>query len=124
MPTTPARSSDVPTGKMNSRDQTRLIRTILNTRSCNSYDTTSLLQYFGEMMMMMDKIHDTEKKDTTEDLDFLQLALDNLKLGYRQLLLDLPLDDSDEMLNKMFQSRTEDIEYVLNKYKNIIVDDE
>jgi len=111
----------VPTGKMNSRDQTRLIITILNTRSCNSYDTTSLLQYFGEMMMM-DKIHDTEKKDTKENLDFLQLALDNLKLGYRQLLLDLPLDDSDEMLNKMFRSRVEDIEYVLNKYKNIIDD--
>ena len=123
MPTAPARSSDVPTGKMNSRDQTRLIITILNTRSCNSYDTMRLLEYIGEMMMM-DKIHDTEKKDTTEDLDFLQLALDNLKLGYRQLLLDLPIDDSDEMLNKMFHSRTEDIQYVLNKYKNIIVDDE
>ena len=111
----------MPTGKMNSRDQTRLIITILNTRSCNSHDATRLLEYIGEMMMM-DKIHDTEKKDTTEDLDFLQLALDNLKLGYRQLLLDLPLDDSDEMLNKMFHSRVEDIEYVLNKYKNIIDD--
>lgn len=73
--------------------------------------------------MMMDKIHDTEKKDTTEDLDFLQLALDNLKLGYRQLLIDLPLADSDEMLNKMFQSRTEDIQYILNKYKKIVDDD-
>ena len=123
MPTTPARSSDVPTGKMNSRDQTRLIRTILNTRSCNSYDASRLLEYIGELMMM-DKIHDTEKKDTTEDLDFLQLALDNLKLGYRQLILDLPFDDSDEMLNKMFRSRVEDIEYVLNKYKKIVDDND
>ena len=106
-------------GKMN--DQKRLIVAILNTRSCNSYNVTKLLRYIGDVMMM-DKIHDTEKKDTKENLDFLQLALDNLKLGYRQLLLDLPLDDSDEMLNKMFQSRVEDIEYVLNKYKNIIDD--
>lgn len=112
----------MPTGKMNSRDQTRLIITILNTRSCNSYDTMRLLEYIGELMMM-DKIHDTEKKDTKENLDFLQLALDNLRLGYRQLLIDLPLDDSDEMLNKMFQSRVEDIEYVLNKYKKIVDDD-
>lgn len=74
--------------------------------------------------MMMDKIHDTEKKDTKENLDFLQLALDNLRLGYRQLLINLPLDDSDEMLNKMFQSRTEDIQYVLNKYKKIVDDDD
>lgn len=109
----------MPKWKMNSRDQTRLIRTILNTRSCNSYDTMRLLEYIGELMMM-DKIHDTEKKDTKENLDFLQLALDNLRLGYRQLLIDLPLDDSDEMLNKMFQSRVEDIEYVLNKYKKIV----
>ena len=122
MLTTPAWSSDVPKWKMNSRDQTRLIRTILNTRSCNSYDTMRLLEYIGELMMM-DKIHDTEKKDTKENLDFLQLALDNLRLGYRQLLIDLPLDDSDEMLNKMFQSRTEDIQYILNKYKKIVDDD-
>lgn len=120
--TAPAWSSDVPKWKMNSRDQTRLIITILNTRSCNSHDATRLIKYLGERMMM-DKIHDNEKKDTKENLDFLQLALDNLKLGYRQLLIDLPLDDSDEMLNKMFQSRIEDIEYVLNKYKKIIDDD-
>ena len=112
----------MPKWKMNSRDQTRLIITILNTRSCNSYDTMRLLEYIGELMMM-DKIHDTEKKDTKENLDFLQLALDNLRLGYRQLLIDLPLDDSDEMLNKMFQSRTEDIQYILNKYKKIVDDD-
>ena len=79
---TPARSSDVLKWKMNSRDQTRLIITILNTRSCNSHNTSNLLEYIGERMMMA-KIHDTEKKDTTEDLDFLQLALDNLKLGYK-----------------------------------------
>ena len=112
----------MPKWKMNSRDQTRLVITILNTRSCNSYDTMRLLEYIGELMMM-DKIHDTEKKDTKENLDFLQLALDNLRLGYRQLLIDLPLDDSDEMLNKMFQSRTEDIQYILNKYKKIVDDD-
>ena len=119
---TPTWSSDVPKWKMNSRDQTRLIITILNTRSCNSHNTRNLLEYIGERMMM-DKIHDTEKKDTKENLDFLQLALDNLRLGYRQLLIDLPLDDSDEMLNKMFQSRTEDIQYILNKYKKIVDDD-
>lgn len=113
----------MPTGKMNSRDQTRLVITILNTRSCNSHNTSNLLEYIGELMMM-DKIHDTEKKDTKENLDFLQLALDNLRLGYRQLLIDLPLDDSDEMLNKMFHSRTEDIQYVLNKYKKIVDDDD
>ena len=71
----------------------------------------------------MDKIHDEDKEHTRANLDSLQLALNNLKLGYHQLLMQLPLDDSDEMLNKMFQSRVEDIQYVLNKYKELVEDE-
>lgn len=69
---------------------------------------------------MIDKIHDQEHRKAVENLDYLKLGLNNLKLGFKRLNCDLPLYCLDSRLEDRFGQLIAEIEEIVEIYEKKI----
>ena len=69
----------------------------------------------------MDKVQDEDKAKAVNNLDYITLALDNVELGFRQFLLDLPLDYHDKDYEDLVKREVEVLRAVFEAYKERVL---
>lgn len=69
----------------------------------------------------MDKVQAEDKKKAVNNLDYITLALDNVELGFRQFLLDLPLDYHDKDYECLVKREVEVLRATLEAYKERVL---
>ena len=69
----------------------------------------------------MDKVQEEDKAKATSNLDYITLALDNVELGFRQFLLDLPLDYHDKDYEDLVKREVEVLRATLKAYKEMVL---
>ena len=69
----------------------------------------------------MDKVQDEDKAKAISNLDYITLALDNVELGFRQFLLDLPLDYHDKDYEALVKREVEVLRATLDAYKEMVL---
>lgn len=69
----------------------------------------------------MDKVQAEDKAKAISNLDYITLALDNVELGFRQFLLDLPLDYHDKDYEDLVKSGVEVLRATLDAYKEMVL---
>ena len=67
--------------------------------------------------MMLDKVQDTDKAKCEKDLNYIKLALSNLRIGHSQLMLDLPLDYHSESFDNAFIDLVDELEDLIKDYE-------
>ena len=73
-----------------------------------------------DVICLLDIVQDEDYRKCKKDLDFLKLSLSNVKVGYRQLLLDLPLDYHSKNLETLMLDFIGNVEEIIKEYENII----
>ena len=73
------------------------------------------------MFCLMDKVQDEDKAKAVNNLDYITLALDNVELGFRQFLLDLPLDYHDKDYEDLVKREVEVLRAVFEAYKERVL---
>ena len=73
-----------------------------------------------DVISLLDIVQDEDYRKCKKDLDFLRLSLSNVKVGYRQLLLDLPLDYHKSNLETLMLDFIGNVEEIIKEYENII----
>ena len=66
---------------------------------------------------MLEVIQDTDKEKCRKDLDYIKLALSNLRIGHSQLMLDLPLDYHSEDFDNAFMDLVDELEDLIKDYE-------
>ena len=69
----------------------------------------------------MDKVQAEDKAKAVNNLDYITLALDNVELGFRQFLLDLPLDYHDKDYEALVKREVEVLRATLDAYKEMVL---
>ena len=73
------------------------------------------------MFCLMDKVQAEDKAKARNNLDYITLALDNVELGFRQFLLDLPLDYHDKDYEDLVKREVEVLRETLEAYKEMVL---
>ena len=66
---------------------------------------------------MLEVIQDTDKVKCEKDLNYIKLAISNLRIGHSQLMLDLPLDYHTEEFDEAFMSVVDELEDLIKDYE-------
>ena len=66
---------------------------------------------------MLEVIQDTDKSKCGKDIDYIKLALSNLRIGHSQLMLDLPLDYHSEEFDNSFMDLVDELEDLVKDYE-------
>ena len=70
---------------------------------------------------MLDKVQDEDKQKAIRNMDYIMLSLDNVELGFRQFLLDLPLDYHDNDMNGLIKREIKALRDTLEDYKERVL---
>ena len=70
---------------------------------------------------MLEVIQEEDKAKAISNLDYITLALDNVELGFRQFLLDLPLDYHDKDYEALVKREVEVLRATLEAYKEMVL---
>lgn len=70
---------------------------------------------------MLEVIQAEDKSKCKKDLDYIKLALSNLRIGHSQLMLDLPLDYHTEEFDNRFMSVVDELEDLIKDYERRIL---
>ena len=66
---------------------------------------------------MLEVVQDTDKVKCEKDLNYIKLAISNLRIGHSQLMLDLPLDYHTEEFDEAFMSVVDELEDLIKDYE-------
>ena len=72
------------------------------------------------MINLLEVIQDKDKAKAISNLDYITLALDNVELGFRQFLLDLPLDYHDKETEALVEEAIQKLQFAANKYRRAL----
>ena len=67
--------------------------------------------------MMLEVIQEEDKVKCEKDLDYIKLAISNLRVGHTQLMLDLPLDYHTEEFDEAFIDLVDELEDLIKDYE-------
>ena len=70
---------------------------------------------------MLDKVQDGDREKAIRNMDYIMLSLDNVELGFRQFLLDLPLDYHDKAMDRLIKREIKALRETLEDYKERIL---
>ena len=70
---------------------------------------------------MLDKVQSEEELKAIRNMDYIMLSLDNVELGFRQFLLDLPLDYHDKNLDRLINDEIKVLRDTLEDYKEMVL---
>ena len=70
---------------------------------------------------MLDKVQSEEELKAIQNMDYIMLSLDNVELGFRQFLLDLPLDYHDKDYEALVKREVEVLRATLEAYKEMVL---
>ena len=70
---------------------------------------------------MLDKVQSEEELKAIQNMDYIMLSLDNVELGFRQFLLDLPLDYHDKAMNDLIKREIKALRDTLEDYKEKVL---
>ena len=70
---------------------------------------------------MLDKVQAEDKMKCSKDLNYIKLALSNLRIGNSQLMLDLPLDYHSEDFDNAFIDLVDELEDLIKDYEAKII---
>ena len=70
---------------------------------------------------MLDKVQDGDREKAIRNMDYIMLSLDNVELGFRQFLLDLPLDYHDTDMNDLIKREIKALRETLEYYKERVL---
>ena len=66
---------------------------------------------------MLEVIQAEDKMKCSKDLNYIKLALSNLRIGHSQLMLDLPLDYHSESFDNSFMDIVDELEDLIKDYE-------
>ena len=66
---------------------------------------------------MLEVIQEEDKVKCEKDINYIKLALSNLRIGHSQLMLDLPLDYHSEDFDEAFMSVVDELEDLIKDYE-------
>lgn len=66
---------------------------------------------------MLEVIQEEDKVKCSKDLNYIKLALSNLRIGHSQLMLDLPLDYHSESFDNAFIDLVDELEDLIKDYE-------
>ena len=66
---------------------------------------------------MLEVVQAEDKVKCRKDLDYIKLALSNLRIGHSQLMLDLPLDYHSEDFDNAFMDLVDELEDLIKDYE-------
>ena len=66
---------------------------------------------------MLEVVQAEDKVKCEKDLNYIKLALSNLRIGHSQLMLDLPLDYHTEEFDEAFMSVVDELEDLIKDYE-------
>ena len=66
---------------------------------------------------MLEVIQAEDKSKCSKDLNYIKLALSNLRIGHSQLMLDLPLDYHTEEFDNSFMDIVDELEDLIKDYE-------
>ena len=66
---------------------------------------------------MLEVVQDTDKVKCEKDLNYIKLAISNLRIGHSQLMLDLPLDYHTEEFDNAFIDLVDELEDLIKDYE-------
>ena len=66
---------------------------------------------------MLEVVQAEDKSKCRKDIDYIKLALSNLRIGHSQLMLDLPLDYHSEDFDNAFMSVVDELEDLVKDYE-------
>lgn len=66
---------------------------------------------------MLEVIQAEDKMKCSKDLNYIKLALSNLRIGHSQLMLDLPLDYHSESFDNSFMDLVDELEDLIKDYE-------
>lgn len=66
---------------------------------------------------MLEVVQEEDKMKCSKDLNYIKLALSNLRVGHSQLMLDLPLDYHSESFDNAFMSVVDELEDLIKDYE-------
>ena len=67
--------------------------------------------------MMLEVVQAEDKVKCRKDLDYIRLAISNLRIGHSQLMLDLPLDYHSEDFDNAFMELVDELEDLIKDYE-------
>ena len=70
---------------------------------------------------MLEVIQAEDKMKCEKDINFIKLSLSNLRIGYSQLMLDLPLDYHTEEFDNAFMELVDELEDLIKDYEERIL---
>lgn len=70
---------------------------------------------------MLEVVQEEDKRKCRKDLDYIKLAISNLRVGHSQLMLDLPLDYHSEDFDNAFMSVVDELEDLIKDYEERIL---
>ena len=66
---------------------------------------------------MLEVVQAEDKMKCSKDLNYIKLALSNLRIGHSQLMLDLPLDYHSEDFDNAFMDIVDELEDLIKDYE-------
>ena len=69
------------------------------------------------MIKLLEVIQAEDKMKCSKDLNYIKLALSNLRIGHSQLMLDLPLDYHSEDFDTAFMDLVDELEDLIKDYE-------
>jgi hypothetical protein len=66
---------------------------------------------------MLEVIQEEDKRKCSKDLNYIKLAISNLRVGHSQLMLDLPLDYHTEEFDNAFIDLVDELEDLIKDYE-------
>ena len=70
---------------------------------------------------MLDKVQSEEELKAIRNMDYIMLSLDNVELGFRQFLFDLPLDYHDKDMDRLIKREIKALRETLEYYKEQVL---
>ena len=70
---------------------------------------------------MLEVVQEEDKVKCSKDLDYIRLAISNLRIGHSQLMLDLPLDYHSEDFDTAFMELVDELEDLIKDYEERIL---
>ena len=65
---------------------------------------------------MLEVIQEEDKVKCIKDLNYIKLAISNLRVGHSQLMLDLPLDYHTKNFDYAFMDLVDELEDLVERY--------
>ena len=66
---------------------------------------------------MLEVVQAEDKSKCIKDLNYIKLAISNLRIGHSQLMLDLPLDYHSEEFDNAFIDLVDELEDLIKDYE-------